>query len=110
MFVDRLGIHCFMLTQNEIFYNYFHSDLVKQIPIDTRGDKQPAFKSIDILKFDPNDPNFFELLLGTEDGQIFHGVCQTDPNTGVLDIVEPFKVVLKIPELYPGPVLEIKMT
>ena len=51
-----------MLTQNEIFYNYFHSDLVKQIPIDTRGDKQPAFKSIDILKFDPNDPNFFELF------------------------------------------------
>jgi hypothetical protein len=37
-------------------------------------------------------------------------VCQTDPNTGVLDIVEPFKVVLKIPELYPGPILEIKMT
>lgn len=39
MFVDRLGIHCFMLTQNEIFYNYFNSDLVKQIPIETRGDK-----------------------------------------------------------------------
>jgi|LauGreDrversion4_2_1035121.scaffolds.fasta_scaffold47424_2 hypothetical protein len=32
---------------------------------------------MDILKFKANDPNFFEMLVGTEDGKIFLGVVDT---------------------------------
>lgn len=35
MFVDKLGLHCFMLTGHEIYYNYFHSETVFQVPIDS---------------------------------------------------------------------------
>lgn len=94
MFVDKLGLHCFMLTGHEIFYNYFHSDIVFPVPIDSIKGTQVAFKSIDILKFDDSEPNFFELLLGSEDGHIFHGVFEVDRSDGQLKVVEPFKVVV----------------
>ncbi len=28
MFVDKQGLHCFMLAGHEIFYNYFYSDVI----------------------------------------------------------------------------------
>lgn len=94
MFVDKTGLHCFMLTGHEIFYNYFDSDQVYNVPIESIRGTQVAFKSIDILKFDENEPNFFELLLGSEDGHLFHGVFETQKHNGELSAVEPFKVVV----------------
>jgi hypothetical protein len=35
---------------------------------------------MDILKFKASDPNFFEMIVGTEDGKIFLGAVDT--NTG----------------------------
>lgn len=52
-----------------------------------------AFKSIDILKFDESEPNFFELLLGSEDGHIFHGVFSVDTD-GNLKVEDAFKLVV----------------
>jgi hypothetical protein len=34
MFVDKLGIHCFMLCGHEIYYNYIDSDNVYQLPVE----------------------------------------------------------------------------
>ena len=74
MFVDKQGLHCFMLAGHEIYYNYFHSDVVQQVPIELHKGSQVAFNSIDLLKFDEDNDNFFELLLGSTQGHIFHGV------------------------------------
>ena len=35
MFVDNLGLHCFMLTGHEIYYNHFNSTSVHQLQIDS---------------------------------------------------------------------------
>jgi hypothetical protein len=35
MFIDKLGLHCFMLTGHEIYYNYFFSENVCLLPIET---------------------------------------------------------------------------
>jgi len=34
MFVDKLGIHCFMLAGHEIYYNYYEREGVYMLPID----------------------------------------------------------------------------
>jgi hypothetical protein len=95
MFVDKLGLHCFMLTGHEIFYNYYKSDRILTLPVRMPGQATPVgLKAIEILKFDENEPNFFEVLLGSDQGHIFHGVFSVDDSTGALDEVQPFKVVL----------------
>lgn len=66
MFVDQAGLHCFMLTGHEIFYNYWKSDRVQALPLRQTGTSSAGIKSIDILRFDDNEPNFFELLLGSD--------------------------------------------
>eukprot|EP00351_Strombidinopsis_sp_SopsisLIS2011_P003625 CAMPEP_0116872960 /NCGR_PEP_ID=MMETSP0463-20121206/3906_1 /TAXON_ID=181622 /ORGANISM="Strombidinopsis sp, Strain SopsisLIS2011" /LENGTH=189 /DNA_ID=CAMNT_0004514095 /DNA_START=90 /DNA_END=659 /DNA_ORIENTATION=+ len=69
MYVDRKGMHCFLLADHEIYYNNWNNDQVHQIPVNVDGSDQPrAFKSIDIFYLDDNDLNIFEVLLGTEDG------------------------------------------
>jgi hypothetical protein len=108
MFVDKLGLHCFMLTGHEVYYNYYHSDAVCPLPVETFKGTQVAFKSIDILMFDENEPCFFELLLGSEDGHLFHGVFQVDHDTGLLNVADPLKLLLQTPEY--SPILEIQMT
>jgi hypothetical protein len=64
MFVDKQGLHCFMLAGHEIFYNYFYSDIIHQVPLNLMKDRQVAFSSIDLLNFEDSQ-NFFELLLGS---------------------------------------------
>lgn len=83
-----------MLTGQEVFYNYWKSQTVQALPIRQPGGGNAGIKSIDILKFDDSEPNFFELLLGSDQGQIFHGVFQVDDHSGLVQEVEPFKVVL----------------
>lgn len=42
---------------------------------------------MDILKIDATDPNFFEIVVGTEDGKILMGAIDT--NTGEPQVIEP---------------------
>lgn len=107
MFVDKLGLHCFMLTGHEIFYNYFKSDRILPLPIQVPGLTQQSYKSIDILRFDESDPNFFELLIGTDQGNILHGVFSVQDN-GVIEAAQPFKKAMQVPEL--TAINEIRMT
>ena len=48
------------------------------------------------------------MVLGSEEGHLFHGVLQVDPDSGMVNVVESFKVVLQTPEY--SSILEIKMT
>lgn len=59
-----------MLTGSDIYYNYYFSDRIYPLKIETgsAGGRQVEFKSIDILKMDESDPNMFEVVLGGDDG------------------------------------------
>ena len=96
-----------MLCGHEIYYNYIDSDNVYQLPVEPHKGTQVAFRSIDILKFDENEPNFFELLLGSDEGHIFYGVVEVKED-GRLEVVTPLKVVVQTPDF--SSILEIKMT
>ena len=88
LYVDKTGLHCFMLTGREIYYNYFYSENVMQLPLDTSRSSPISIKSIDILIFDERDTSFFEMLLGSEDGAIYHGVFTVSPE-GLISNDEP---------------------
>ena len=47
------------------------------------------------------------MVLGSEEGHLFHGVLQVDPDSGMVNVVESFKVVLQTPEY--SSILEIKL-
>ena len=77
MYVDPRGLHCFFLAEHEIFYNHWSSNRVFQVASTHSGasstTSQPkSFKSIDLQYVAPKEYDLFEILLGTEDGQIFH--------------------------------------
>ena len=61
-----------------------------------------------MLKFSESDPFFFELILGSEDGQIFHGAIQIDKESGRPQMLEPFKSVVQTPEY--SAILDLKVT
>lgn len=48
------------------------------------------------------------MLLGSEDGYLIHGVVETDPRTGAVEVFENFKVVLETLDFQP--ILDIKIT
>jgi len=52
-----------------------------------------AFKSIDIYHEEGED-TFFEIVLGTLDGQIFHAAL--DYSNGSIEVVEPFTFMLEL--------------
>ena len=54
-----------------------------------------AFRSVDIYH-DAGEQNFFEILLGTQDGQIYHAALEYS-NAG-LDVAEHFTSVIEIPD------------
>ena len=74
-----MGQHGFILTGHEVFYNNFASNTVSQVKLFVGGDQsgQVGIRSIDILPF-AGDPNFFEMLIGTEEGHIFLGAIAID--------------------------------
>ena len=76
MYVDPRGLHCFFLAEHEIYYNNWGSNRVHQVQTRVGGDSsvnsQPkTFRSIDIQYVSQSDFDTFEVLLGTEDGQIY---------------------------------------
>jgi hypothetical protein len=93
--VDPQGLHAFMLAGHEIYYNNFHNSSVHQVKVAV-GDQssQVGIKSVDILKFSESDPNFFEMVVGTEEGHIYLGAVQVDAQNGKPLVLEPFKQVI----------------
>lgn len=52
-----------------------------------------AFRSVDI---EASDESVFEILLGTQDGQIFHAVVEYSP--AGFEVLEPLTCVLELPD------------
>jgi hypothetical protein len=61
------------------------------------------------LKFDDKEPNFFECVLGSEKGHLFHGVINIDPKNNYFPtIMEEFRSVVQTPDY--SPILDIVIT
>jgi len=102
MIVDSKGIHCFFLADHELFYNHFSNDKVFQVTTNT----QPSYiKSLDICYVSQGDYDVFEVLLGNDRGQIFHGCLQYTPKG--LQPFDQFTLVLEVSP--PSPILDIKI-
>ena len=98
-----------MLTGTDIYYNYYFSDRIYPLKIETQSaGRQVEFRSIDILKLDEEDPNMFEVVLGGDDGQLFFGAVMINPDNGSIENLEEFQVAVQTPEY--SPILDIKMT
>lgn len=84
MFVDPRGLHCFFLAEHEIFYNHWSSNRVFQITTSSKLDSQTStqprtFRSIDLQYVSPKNFDIFEILVGTDDGNIYHSAFMLDP-------------------------------
>ena len=119
MYVDKEGQHCILLAEHELFYCNWNDDRI--YPIDTlgqeaggapgnqgnsnflAGQRPRAFRSVDI--YHAGGLNFFELLLGTQDGQIFYAALEYSQNG--LEVVEPFTSVIEISDA--KAILDIKI-
>lgn len=120
LFVSRNGNHCILLADHELFYNnwkdntiiQFDKILLDSIKVErsasvtsyTATSGPRAFKSIDI-SHDLDDESFFEILLGTVDGQIFHAALEYV--NGTFDVVEPLECVLELTDY--KPILDLKI-
>jgi hypothetical protein len=70
MYVDDFGVHCIMLFGTEVYYTNWESQTI--VPIDVNGPNGHAtFSCCSVLYVDDDDPNLFELVLGTDDGKIY---------------------------------------
>lgn len=109
MYVSDSGLHCFMLSEHELFYNHYGSDHIQKIKVDSDGSsemgQQRSFKSIEILKF---SDNVYEVLIGSEDGCLILGIMECDPRKGSVEVFEPFKTVVETPEY--SAILDIKIS
>lgn len=117
MYVSRQGSHCILLAEHELFYNNWADNTIIQLDrvlldsmVEGRsasmaGTSRPrAFRSVDVYQA-PDDDTLFEILLGTQDGQIFHAAllyCD-----GQLEVIEPFESVLELTDS--KAILDIKM-
>lgn len=83
--VDKSGMHCLILTDTDLLYNHWESDIVSKIEIEGQNGSNSSasqtapsdfnIRSFDILT-DIDDNNFFQICLGTSDGQILHGAVE----------------------------------
>jgi hypothetical protein len=109
MFLDPRGLHCFFLAEHEVFYNHWSSNRVFQVmtkAMDGSSSAQPKpFRSIDLQYVAPRDYDTFEILLGTEDGQIFHACIQSSPKG--LDMIDPLRQVFDTQDY--RPILDLKI-
>mmetsp|Transcript_34579 Transcript_34579/g.52888 ORF Transcript_34579/g.52888 Transcript_34579/m.52888 type:complete len:268 (+) Transcript_34579:218-1021(+) len=118
MFVDSEGVHCLLMAENELFYCNWADDNIHTIntySVESQGHHNSrsstlagsrfrSFQSIDIFH-EPGDHEFFQLLVGTRDGQIYHAALEFSP--AGLELVEPFSSVLEIPDA--KPILDLKI-
>ena len=113
MFVDETGMHCFLVSDTELYYNHWESDCIYRIDVFTpehfsqRGGgaiSQMMIKSIDIK---PLDDLLFEVLLGTACGHILHGCYMARPREGDCQIIDPFVQMIENED--GEPILDIKI-
>jgi len=64
--------------------------------MDRKGTRVSAFKSVDLLINPGDDDSYFEIVLGTQDGQIFHAVLEY--SGGRFEVIENFTNVLELPD------------
>jgi hypothetical protein len=72
MFIDDQGIHCILLVGSEVYYTNWNSKVIVPIKISAQTGEQTVFSCVTIHYVDEEDnPNLFELVLGSDDGKIF---------------------------------------
>lgn len=54
-----------------------------------------------------DDSRVYEILLGSEDGHIFHGVMEINQKYGTVEVFKEFTSVMETPEY--SPILDIKI-
>ena len=113
MFVDDSGMHCFLVSDTELFYNHWDSDFIYRIDVFTpehfkvrQGGSinQMIIKSIDIKVL---EDNLFEVLLGTACGHILHGCYMAQPREGDCQTIDPFDCLIEIDDM--EPIVDIKI-
>lgn len=107
MYVDREGVHCLLVYDYELFYINFYGNQVHKVSSLSQEDGQMGDQNfltgsrpspivaIDV-HHDPGELNLFEIILGTQDGRIFHAVLEYQNNR--LEIIENFACVVELPE------------
>lgn len=112
MYVSESGMHCFMLSDHELFYNHFSSDTVQKIKVESDSTselgQQRSFRSIEILKFGDSNSNVYEVLIGSEDGYLILGTVECNPRNGTVEVFDAFRNVVETPDY--SPILDIKIT
>ena len=88
MYVDDFGVHCIMLFGSEVFYTNWDSPQIVKIDVN-KSNGQTTFSCCSITYVDDDDPNFFELVLGSDDGKVFL-------KTIMIEDVTPAKITLEI--------------
>jgi len=73
--VDKSGSHCFILCSDAVFYANFLSDTVHEVTVtDEEGKKSASkFTCIDMAQASQDDLEVFEVVMGRQDGSIWHG-------------------------------------
>jgi hypothetical protein len=71
MYIDDQGIHCILLVGTEVYYTNWDSKVIVPIKITPEGGDQISFSCVTIHYVDDEEPNLFELVLGSDDGKIF---------------------------------------
>jgi len=108
MYVDPRGLHCFFLAEHEIYYNNWNSNRVYQITTRVDNAGQPkTFRSIDLQYVTPGDFETFEILLGTEDGQIYHACISFSPTKNTLEYMDNIQSVFETGDY--RPILDLKI-
>lgn len=112
MYISESGMHCFMLSDHELFYNHYGSDNVQKIKVESDSTseigQQRSFRSIDILKFGDSNSNVYEVLIGSEDGYLILGTVECNPRNGSVEVFDAFRNVVETPEY--SPILDIKIS
>lgn len=96
------GMHAFFLCENELFYNNFYSKKVHEVRLNPQIG---IIRSVEFYFENSSEQDVFEILIGTEQGQVFHG-CIMHENDN-LNYLDDFVQVLDVPSL--RPILEIKV-
>ena len=113
MFVDESGMHCFLVSDTELFYNHWDSDYIFRIDVFTPEHftvrpggqiNQMIIRSMDIKVL---EDNLFEVLLGTIDGHILHGCYMAQPREGDCQTIDPFDDIIAIDDM--EPIIDLKI-
>lgn len=78
MYIDDHGVHCILLVGSEVFYTNWNSRVIVPIKIQSKTGNQIMFSCVTVQYIDDEDPELFELVLGSDDGRIFMRTIYVD--------------------------------